>query len=85
MFVKADIIVDSREDALVIAKTAIQTRNNRSVVFVIEETSAVEREIVTGIETREEIEVRSGLADGEQLVIKGQETLRDKSKVRVTR
>jgi multidrug efflux pump subunit AcrA (membrane-fusion protein) len=40
--------------------------------------------VATGIETREEVEILEGLAEGERLVVKGHETLRDKSKVRVT-
>lgn len=85
MFVKAEIVVDSRDAALVIPKTALVTRNNRPVVFVVEGASAREREVVTGIETREDVEIVEGIAENEQLVIKGHDTLRDKSKVRVIR
>jgi multidrug efflux pump subunit AcrA (membrane-fusion protein) len=84
MFAKADIVVEDRPSAVVIAKTALQTRDNRPVVFVVEGVSAELREVVTGIETREEIEILEGLNEDERLVVKGQETLRDKSKVRVT-
>jgi len=51
---------------------------------VVEGASAELREVSTGIETREEIEILEGLNEGERLVVRGQETLRDKSKVRVT-
>lgn len=83
MFVKADIVVTSRDSAIVIPKNAIVTRNNKPVVYIVEGASAREREVVTGIETREEIEILEGMAENEQLVVQGQETLRDKSKVRV--
>ena len=83
MFVKIDIIKERREQAIVIAKTALQTRNNAPVVFVVEGASAEMRQVVTGIETRETVEIVSGLNEGERLVVKGQETLRDKAKVRV--
>ena len=84
MFVKADIVVEDHPNAVTISKTALQTRDNRPVVFVVEGISAALREVTTGIETREEIEILEGLNEGERLVVKGQETLRDKSKVRVT-
>ena len=42
-------------------------------------------EVTTGISTREEVEIVSGLNGEERLVIKGYETLQDKSKVRVTK
>ena len=83
MFVKADITVDSRDDTVIIPKSSLVTRNNQHVVYVVEGASAEEREVRTGLETRDEIEVLSGISEDEQLVIQGQETLRDKSKVRV--
>jgi len=85
MFIKTDIVVASKDDAVIIPKSAIQTRKNQPVVFVVEETSAVEREIVTGIETREDIEIREGVVENEQLIIRGMETLQNKSKVRITK
>lgn len=84
MFVKTDIVVENHPDAVIIPKDAVQTRDGRPVVFVVEGVSAELREITTGIETREIFEILEGLAEGERLVVKGQETLRDKSKVRVT-
>ncbi|MCI0690682.1 efflux RND transporter periplasmic adaptor subunit [candidate division KSB1 bacterium] len=84
MFVKADIVIDNHANAVIIPKTALQTRDNRPVAFVVEGASAALREVSTGIETREEVEILEGLAEGERLVVKGHETLRDKSKVRVT-
>lgn len=84
MFVKVDIISQFKENAVVIPKDALQTRENRTVVFIVEGVSAEMREVITGIATKEDIEVISGLSEGERLVVKGHETLRDKSKVRVT-
>jgi RND family efflux transporter MFP subunit len=84
MFVKTDVIIENRKDAIVIPKSAVQTRDGRPVAFIVKGLSAELREITTGIETKEEIEVIAGLAEDERLVVKGQETLRDKSKVRVT-
>lgn len=84
MFVKTDIIIEDHQDAVVIPKSALQTREGLPVTFVVEGVSAHLREVVTGIETKEEIEILEGLAEGERLVVKGHETLRDKSKVRVT-
>lgn len=84
MFVKTDIVVEDHPAAVIIPKRALQTRDGRPVVFIIKGVSAELREVTTGIETPEEIEVVEGLAEGERLVVKGHETLRDKSKVRVT-
>ncbi len=85
MFVKTDIIIEDHQDAVIIPKSALQTREGLPITFVVEGVSAHLREVVTGIETKEEIEILEGLAEGERLVVKGHETLRDKSKVRVTK
>jgi RND family efflux transporter MFP subunit len=84
MFVKADIVIENHDNAVIIPKTALQTRDNQPVAFVVQGASAELREVSTGIETREEVEILEGLTEGERLVVKGHETLRDKSKVRVT-
>ncbi len=85
MFVKTDIVVASNDTAIVIPKEAILTRNNRPTVFVVEGNVAHEREVSTGIETREDVEISGGIKEGDQVVTKGHETLRDQSKVRVAR
>ena len=85
MFAKADIVAKHQPEAIVIPANTIQTRDNRSVVFVVSGTSAEMIEVTTGISTREEVEIVSGLNGEERLVIKGYETLQDKSKVRVTK
>jgi membrane fusion protein, multidrug efflux system len=83
MFVKVDIIREQHPQVIVISKEALQIRDNRPVVFVVEGVMAEMREINTGIETRETVEVVAGLGEGERLVVKGHETLRDKSRVRI--
>ncbi|MFQ5675884.1 MAG: efflux RND transporter periplasmic adaptor subunit, partial [bacterium] len=83
MFVKTDIVVKEHPDAILIPKVALQTREGQQIVFVVKGVSAELREVVTGIETKEDVEILEGLAENERLVVKGHETLRDKSKVRV--
>lgn len=85
MFAKADLVINSSEDAIVIPKDIILTRNRRRYVFVVEKGIAVERSISTKLENSGNIEVISGLEQGESVVNKGFETLKDKSKVKVLR
>lgn len=84
MFVKAEIVVDKRESAVVIPKDVILSRRESRVVFVVERGLAAERRITTGLENPKEVEVLEGLAAEDRLVIKGFETLRDRAKVKVT-
>jgi len=83
MFVKADIIVARKDSALVIPKNIILSSNRGKVVFVVEQNTARERRITIGLENQDYAEVISGLKMNERLVIKGFETLRNDSKVKV--
>ena len=84
MFVQADIITAEKEKAIVIPKDVVLQRSNSKIVFVVRQGSlARDQRISTGIENRKEFEVVDGLKEGERLVVKGFETLRDRSKVKV--
>jgi RND family efflux transporter MFP subunit len=85
MFVKILIKVDQKSEILVIPKEVIISDQRGKRVFVVEDNTAVERIIETGLETEDRVEVVSGLEANERLVIEGFETLRDKSKVKVLR
>ncbi|HNU76957.1 MAG TPA: efflux RND transporter periplasmic adaptor subunit [Prolixibacteraceae bacterium] len=83
MFVKADIVVARRDSAIVIPKSIILSGNRGKVVYVVDQSTARERRINTGIENQDFVEVVNGLKENERLVVKGFETLRNDSKVKV--
>lgn len=85
MFVKADMVINSAENTIVIPKDIIINRNRVRTVFVVERGVVDERKITTGLESTDKIEVLSGLESGESVVSKGFETLRDNSRVKVLR
>ena len=83
MFVKADLVVNSAENALVIPRDIIVSRNRNQIVYVVDKGVASERIITTGLQNESSIEVKMGLLQGESVVISGFETLRDQSRVRI--
>ncbi|MCC8087850.1 MAG: efflux RND transporter periplasmic adaptor subunit [Rikenellaceae bacterium] len=83
MFVKADVIVDYVENTIVVPKSAVVSNRNEKYVYIVERNTALRRNINTGIEDEDNIQVTSGLKMGDNLVTKGQETLRDNSKVKI--
>jgi len=85
MFVKADVVIDRSENVIIIPKNVVQTARNRKFVYVVERNMAIVRNIQTGIEDDENVEVLSGLVENDQLIIRGYETLRENSRVKVTR
>ncbi|MDR0973565.1 MAG: efflux RND transporter periplasmic adaptor subunit [Prevotellaceae bacterium] len=85
MFVKAAVEVDHADSTIVIPKEVIQTQRNRRYVFVVERNTAVQRAIRTGLEDDVNIEVIEGLKANENLIVRGYETLRENSPVKVQR
>ena len=82
-FIKTDIVVQEKPEALVISKSIILDRRGAKTVFVIERGIALERRITTGIENIDETEVLTGLKAGDRVVTDGFETLRANSRVKI--
>jgi multidrug efflux pump subunit AcrA (membrane-fusion protein) len=85
MFVNAEIVVASKDSAVVIPKDIITSSREGKVVYVVDKGAARRRIISTGLENPEFVEVIEGLQKDERLVVKGFETLRDRSKVKIIR
>ncbi len=83
MFVKADIVVKRADSTIVIPKDIVMSNRNRKYVYIVEKGFAKVRDIRTGIEDNDNIEVLHGLKVEDQLIIRGYETLRDNSKVKI--
>jgi membrane fusion protein (multidrug efflux system) len=83
MYVKVETIVAQKDSVIVIPKNVILAKRQGKTVFVIDKGAAFERIITTGLENKEQVEVREGLAYGDRLVTKGFETLRNRSKIKI--
>ena len=83
MFVRADIIVQEKEDVIVIPKDIILDRRGRKTVYIVQRGIALERRLELGIETSDSVEVTRGLDLDNSLIIEGFETLRNRSRVKV--
>lgn len=84
MFVKAEIVSEARHDVVLVSRKLLQRRRNEQVVFIEEEGRAQQREVKTGLEDRERVEIISGLEAGESLITSNYETLRPRTRIRVT-
>ncbi len=83
MFAKGEIIVASADSTIVIPKDVILSKQRGNTVFVVDKALAQERVVTFGLENPNEVQIISGLEKGDRLVIKGFETLRNRSKVKV--
>ncbi len=83
MFVKADVILQRKDSVIVIPKKYILAEGGKKHVFIVDNGLAHELRIHTGIENTQEVEVVSGLDKNMSLVVRGFETLRERTKVKV--
>ena len=85
MFAKADIILSRHDSVIVIPKSIIISGQRGKSVFVVDKGTADEKRITIGFENQNEAEITSGLKVNDRLVIKGFETLKNRSKVKIVK
>ncbi len=83
MFSNVEVALLTKPQALVIPREAILEAGNGMSVFVVEGNKALRRPITIGYEQERMVEVLQGLNEGDQVVIKGQQMIREGSAVRV--
>jgi RND family efflux transporter MFP subunit len=85
MFAKADIVLAKHDSVIVIPKEIIISSQRGKSVFVVENGTANEKRITLGFETQNEAEITSGLKVNDRMVVKGFETLKNRSKVKIVK
>jgi cobalt-zinc-cadmium efflux system membrane fusion protein len=76
LFVNGKVAVDNREAALLVRKTAIQTIEDKPVIFIQDEDGFEPRSIVIGRSDALNAEIISGISAGQRYVAKGAFTLK---------
>lgn len=90
MFVRIDLVLDERNNVVLVPKHAIKTQRgkdgDKKGVFLVNGDKASFVTIPAGLESDESVEVISGLKPGDMIVVSGHQSggLRDGSKVIVT-
>lgn len=81
-FIELLLTLDSKTNVTVIPKRAVLFEAGDPVVFIVQDSLALRRQIKTGIGEAGRVEVVQGLSAGQSIVVDGHSTLRDSSKVR---
>jgi len=84
MFVKTEIVKAAHVNVVVVPKRLVVKRQNQDVIFVEEGARAQMRTVETGLENRDSIEIADGIEEGDRLITSNYETLRARTRVRVT-
>lgn len=83
MFAQAELVTQTKQDALAVPEDAIVTRDGKSIVFIVVDGKARQREVATGLRADGKVELTSGVQAGEQVVVVGQNLLNDGDAVTV--
>jgi len=81
MFARFTIAYEKHEDVIIIPAEAVVVEDNESSVYVVAGDEVSKRIIETGVRANGRIEVLNGLDDNEEVVVVGQSSLREGSKV----
>jgi membrane fusion protein, macrolide-specific efflux system len=68
MTANVTFFVTSKHDVLLIQSDALQVKDSKSIVMVLQDGEKVEKEVVTGITNGKQIEIISGLIEGETVL-----------------
>jgi RND family efflux transporter MFP subunit len=83
MAAQITVQLERRDDVPVIPKDAVVVKNDKPYVFTVTDSTAALKPIEQGLADDRRVEIKSGLVGGEDVVISGQATLRDKDLVRI--
>jgi membrane fusion protein (multidrug efflux system) len=82
-FVEVTMVLDVRDDRPVIPEEAVMTLGGKLTVYVVEDGIAHQRAVELGVRMSPRIEIMSGVAPGEVVVVGGQHRLTDGARVTV--
>jgi hydrophobe/amphiphile efflux-1 (HAE1) family protein/RND family efflux transporter MFP subunit len=68
MFARIEIVVEEKDDVVVVPTDAILKEDGSNYVFVVENNRAIKRMIGLGLREREQVEVKFGLLENEKIV-----------------
>lgn len=85
MFVRANIIKQSREDALSIPFYSIISRNDEQYVFIERDGVVRKQPVQTGIMEQWMVEITDGLQSGDRIVVEGHRDVENDQKVNVVK
>jgi membrane fusion protein, multidrug efflux system len=83
-FVNVDIVRDTRSGALIVPRESVVREVRQAHVFIVDGETAVKREVTIGLEENGHVEITSGIKAGEKVIVAGQGSLKDGSKVKIT-
>ncbi len=83
MFAKVTLILAEREDVVIVPRDALRPAGAETAVFVVRDGMAYRQPVSTGLMNDTLVEIRDGLAAGDEVVLSGHNSLYDQAPVNV--
>jgi HlyD family secretion protein len=77
------VVLVEKPHALVIPRYAVVLSDGSKAIFILKGNQAIRRPVITGYEQDQYVEILEGASEGDQVIVKGQELIKDRSTVRV--
>ncbi|MBI2901870.1 MAG: efflux RND transporter periplasmic adaptor subunit [Planctomycetes bacterium] len=85
MFARVTLDLDPRKDVLVLPASALVVEKKKTYVYVVADGVAARKEVAIGLDNGIEFEVKSGVAEEDEVVVSGKNLIAVGEKVRTTR
>jgi multidrug efflux pump subunit AcrA (membrane-fusion protein) len=85
MFARVELVVQRRDNVLLLSKDSLITENGPARVFVHNSGRAILKDVSLGLEGEEYVEVLNGLSQGDEVLVAGYYELKDGMAVNVIR
>ena len=84
MFANVRLVLSDKTNVLTLPLDAVMKKDGKNFVYTLDKDSVAHKQVVTtGVQDETQIEIKTGLSDGTQVVVKGQQFIDDNSKVNV--
>ena len=83
MFVRVNVRFDSSENTLLVNREAVVTQRDENTVFVVRDGLAMRQFVELGYAMGGDVEILNGLDEGDEVIVTGQNGLKDGTSVRV--
>ncbi len=84
MFGECRIIIRNEKNALIVPRAAVIDRNEKEVVFIVEDGRAVQVQPELGIQEGNRVSIVSGIEPGARIIVIGQQNVDNGDEVKVT-
>ncbi len=83
MFVEVRINIGHKENVLVVPRRSVLYKQNKTYVFAVTGNTVSQREVVLGLNEEDEVEVVSGIEEGQVIVLVGVDGLKDGQRIEI--